>query len=132
MVGRWTTLSERDIQRLAWRNDTFGGRLVVLTFDDLLECAQTPTPISPGGSQRGPLTRLPSTRPQEKRARATADEMIRLPSQSPSGLRFDTAINPELESSAGGLPSQQRIAYAATCGVCSRRNQAIKANFIWR
>ncbi|MEV1170131.1 Shedu anti-phage system protein SduA domain-containing protein [Nonomuraea sp. NPDC049784] len=41
VIGRRTTLSERDIQRLAWRNETFGGRLVVLTFDDLLERAQT-------------------------------------------------------------------------------------------
>ncbi|MEU1880896.1 Shedu anti-phage system protein SduA domain-containing protein [Streptosporangium sp. NPDC020072] len=41
VIGRRTTLTERDVQRLAWRNDTFGGRLVVLTFDDLLERARS-------------------------------------------------------------------------------------------
>ncbi|MFJ6168396.1 Shedu anti-phage system protein SduA domain-containing protein [Micromonospora orduensis] len=37
VIGRRSTLSARDSQRLAWRNRTYGSRVQVLTFDDLID-----------------------------------------------------------------------------------------------
>ncbi|WP_435233125.1 Shedu anti-phage system protein SduA domain-containing protein [Micromonospora aurantiaca (nom. illeg.)] len=37
VIGRRSTLSARDSQRLAWRNRTYGSRVQILTFDDLID-----------------------------------------------------------------------------------------------
>ena len=40
VIGTRASLSPRDTERLRWRNVIFGGRLVVLTYDDLVARCQ--------------------------------------------------------------------------------------------
>ncbi|MEV4822566.1 Shedu anti-phage system protein SduA domain-containing protein [Micromonospora sp. NPDC049274] len=37
VIGRRANLSEKDVERLRWRNMMYGGRLTILTFDDLID-----------------------------------------------------------------------------------------------